>query len=230
MRIIHTLLLAAFLTFAATASAQTPYLLPAGAFAEKLNNSPKGIVLDVRTPGEFEKGRLPKARNLNINDAGFDQGIAALDKNTPVFVYCLGGTRSAAAVTKLRGHGFTEVYELEGGILQWRRNNMAEEGVAPRGMTLEQFKALLHTDKLVLVDFYAEWCGPCKKMKPYLAEIEKEYAGRVDVVRIDTDQNPELTRAMQVSALPTLLLFKNGNVKWHNVGYVPKKTVQKQLK
>jgi thioredoxin 1 len=222
--------LAIFLTLAATAQTQTATLLAANDFAKKVFETPRGLVLDVRTPDEFSKGHLEHARNINWNGSSFEQEVAAIDKSTPLFVYCLGGGRSASATAKLRSLGFTEVYELDGGIMKWRQAGLVEEGAGLRGMTMDSYNALLKSDKLVLVDFYAEWCGPCKVMKPYLEEIAKEKGATVEVVRIDVDQNPVLARDLQIQALPTLVLYKEGKVKWWNVGYVPKKTVVKQLK
>ncbi|TCJ13229.1 thioredoxin [Flaviaesturariibacter flavus] len=222
--------LSLFIALAASAQTQSANLLAANDFARKIFETPKKVVLDVRTPDEFSKGHLEHARNINWNGGSFEQEVATLDKNTPLFVYCLGGGRSASASAKLRALGFTEVYELDGGIMKWRQAGLMEEGAALRGMNMSQYNALLKTDKLVLVDFYAEWCGPCKVMKPYLEEIAKEKAGSVEVVRIDVDQNPILARELQIAALPTLVLYKGEKVKWWNVGYVPKKTVVKQLK
>lgn len=96
-------------------------------------------------------------------------------------------------------------------------------------MTRPQFDALLDSDKLVLVDFYADWCGPCKKMTPYLEEIKTEMSDKVTLVRINTDDNPELAQQLSIEGLPTLLLFKNKSLVWQNVGYIPKEEVVKQL-
>jgi thioredoxin 1 len=219
-----------FTALAASAQTGTATLLAAPDFAKKVFETPEGIVLDVRTPNEFGNGHLPKARNIDWNGAAFLSGLDTISKERPLFVYCLGGTRSASAAQKLRSLGYTQVYELDGGIMKWRQAGLMEEGAALRSMSMESFNALLKSDKLVLVDFYAEWCGPCKVMKPYLEEIAKEKSATVEVVRIDVDQNPQLARELQIQALPTLVLYKGGKVKWWNVGYVPKKTVVKQLK
>ncbi|RYZ21823.1 MAG: thioredoxin [Chitinophagaceae bacterium] len=222
--------LSLFVALAASAQTENVKLLAANDFARKIFETPQKVVLDVRTPDEFSKGHLEHARNINLNAADFEKQVATLDKNTPLFVYCLGGGRSATATAKLKTMGFTDLYELEGGIMKWRQAGLMEDGAALRGMNMSQYNALLKTDKTVLVDFYAEWCGPCKVMKPYLEEIAKEKAGSVEVIRIDVDQNPVLARELQIQALPTLVVYKGEKVKWWNVGYVPKKTVVKQLK
>ena len=91
------------------------------------------------------------------------------------------------------------------------------------------FKDTLNTHKVVLVDVYADWCGPCKKMKPLIDEITKEQAGKVTVIRIDADQNPELCQNLNVEALPTLLLYKNKNLVWSNVGFMDKPEILEAL-
>ena len=98
------------------------------------------------------------------------------------------------------------------------------------GMTKQQFDALLISDKLVLIDFYADWCGPCKKMKPYLEEISKEMSDKVVVIRINADDNQALCKELKIDALPVLQVYKNKTMTWSNVGMIEKADVVKQLK
>ena len=74
----------------------------------------------------------------------------------------------------------------------------------------------------VLVDYWAEWCGPCKMIAPILDEIAKEYAGKLKVCKLDIDQNPETPAKYGVRGIPTLMLFKNGNVEATRVGAMAK--------
>jgi len=74
----------------------------------------------------------------------------------------------------------------------------------------------------VLVDFWAEWCGPCKMIAPVLEEIAEEYAGRVQVAKLNIDDNPETPPRYGIRGIPTLMLFKNGNVEGTKVGAVSK--------
>lgn len=207
--------------------------LQASEFAQKINELPAALIIDVRTPGEFSKGHLVNAKNIDWNGNDFEKQISTFDKSKPVFVYCLSGGRSAAAASLMRKQGFKEVYELDGGIMKWRGANLpetTESTSVSSGMSKQQFDALLNTDKLVLIDFYAEWCAPCKKMKPYLEEISKEMADKVIVVRINTDDNQALCKELKIDALPVLQLYKSKQLTWNNQGFIEKADVVKQLK
>jgi thioredoxin 1 len=81
----------------------------------------------------------------------------------------------------------------------------------------------------VLVEFTAEWCPPCKRLAPVLAELSMEYAGRLRVVAVDTDDNPDLAAQYGVQVMPTLVLFQGGREVQRLVGYAPKIQIQRQL-
>jgi thioredoxin 1 len=81
---------------------------------------------------------------------------------------------------------------------------------------------VLQSDKPVLVDFWAEWCAPCKKVDPLLAEIAKEMGDRVEIVQLNIDENPETTRAYRVMSVPTLTIFKGGEAVNSVTGAKPK--------
>lgn len=85
-------------------------------------------------------------------------------------------------------------------------------------------KEVLKASEPVLVDFYATWCGPCKAMAPALDTVAKEMAGKVKVVKIDVDQNPNVTTEFGVQAMPTLMLFKDGKIAAQHVGALVQKT------
>jgi len=132
----------------------------------------------------------------------------------------------------MRSDGFKEVYELTGGIMEWRAADLPEttnSTTESTGMSKQQFDALLNSDKLVLVDFYADWCAPCKKMKPYLDEISTEMEDKVVVVRINADDNKQLCKDLKIHALPVLQLYKNKSMTWANTGFIGKEEVVKQI-
>lgn len=226
----------ASLLFITNMSAQTTSSLDAASFAGKIKQIPNAQLIDVRTAGEFSQGHIKNARNIDVNSNDFEQQIAKLDKSKPVFVYCLSGGRSSFAMNTMSSMGFKEIYNLAGGMMRWRAANLPETtdntvaAPASTGMTMAQYQAALNSNKLVLVDFYAEWCSPCQKMKPYLSEISKEMKDKVVVVRIDADANKVLAQKLKVDALPVLYLYKGKKLIWTNKGYITKAALVQKLK
>lgn len=84
------------------------------------------------------------------------------------------------------------------------------------------FNDLINGNQLVLVDFFADWCGPCKMMSPILQEVKSIVKDQVKIIKINVDTNPELAAKFMVRGVPTLILFKNGNVLWRQSGVASK--------
>lgn len=234
LKVISTFFLAAFLLVSCSiGQGSTKTDLSPAEFSKQIKETENPTILDVRTPGEFGEGHLQNALNIDWNGASFDAQVSKLDKNTTVFVYCLSGGRSGAAASQLRSIGFKNVLELDGGMMAWRSAGLPEttdsKVVKSKGMTTSEFEKLLQTDKVVLVDFYAEWCGPCKKMKPSILAIENELASNVKVIRIDVDKNEELVKSFGILEIPILRVYKKGKITWEQKGFVKKEDIKKNL-
>ncbi|AMA49460.1 MULTISPECIES: thioredoxin [Flavobacterium] len=196
-------------------------------FAEKTANT-DGYILDVRTPQEYNSQHLDKAINIDYNAADFENKLSQLDKNKPVYLYCLSGGRSTKAMAKMSTMGFKEIHNMTGGIMKWNTEGLSKPS-STSGMTLIEFQKLTQSDKKVLIDFYAEWCGPCKKMAPYLEKMKEEMKGKITIIKIDADKNQQLTQDLQIEGLPTLIFYKEGKEVWKNLGFMKEEELKKKL-
>ena len=94
---------------------------------------------------------------------------------------------------------------------------------------MDKFSEVIGSEKPVLVDFFATWCGPCKMMTPILHEVKTAMGDKVTIIKIDVDKNPEVAGQFQVQGVPTLIIFKKGAVQWRQSGVVPAKELERIL-
>ncbi|WAH37564.1 thioredoxin [Alicyclobacillus dauci] len=96
-------------------------------------------------------------------------------------------------------------------------------------VTDETFSSFVDTDKPVLLDFYADWCGPCKILSPVLEEVASDFDGSLQVAKLNVDENPETARQFGIMSIPTMIVFKGGQPVKQLVGYMPKENIMAEL-
>ena len=227
----NKVLLIAFILFnSLTVKAQTK--LSPDDFEKKLITTKQVQLIDVRTPGEYGDGHLKDAKNIDYKNQAFKDEISSLDKNKPVFVYCLGGVRSAAAANILHENGFTEIYDMSGGYLKWTSAGKtidSPNGKTATGMDMAGFNKLTAGDEIVLIDFYAPWCAPCVEMLPIVHKLADEYKGKVAIRTIQYDQNKTLAKELGIDEIPAFLLYKNGKLVKRTNGLIKEPGFRKML-
>lgn len=188
-------------------------------------------VLDVRTPGEYRSGHIKNSLQADWNNKPeFNDRIQYVDKNKPVYIYCLMGGRSAAAADWMRQNGFKSVYELTGGMNAWKTANKPIEGMSTEPqMTVEQYWSKIPKYKTTLVDFGAIWCPPCVKMAPVLDELQQSKDLNFLLLKIDASVQTDVMKALNIEPIPVFIIYKNGKEVWRKQGVVDKEELIKQL-
>ncbi|MEP7164407.1 MAG: thioredoxin domain-containing protein [Ferruginibacter sp.] len=228
MKILPTVIIS-FLILSCNAQIKTT--LTADEFEKAINTKDSVQVLDVRTAGEYNSGHIANALQADWSDpAEFNRRIGFVDKNKPVYVYCLAGGRSAAAAARMRDMGYEHVYELKGGTNAWKAANKALEG-KPVGkqMSVEAFSNAISGSKTVLVDFGAEWCPPCRKMEPVLTSLQNNNPGKFSLVKVDAGNDQNLVQKYHVTALPVFIIFRDGKEVWRKDGFATEKEIAEHL-
>jgi rhodanese-related sulfurtransferase/glutaredoxin len=182
-------------------------------------------ILDVRTASEYQSGHLKNALQANWNnEEEFKERAKALDKTKPIYTYCLSGARSNEAMQWLKQNGFVTVYNMKGGINAWKQADKPVEGASNvKQISEQEYLSSIPKDKVVLVDIGAEWCPPCKKMKPIIDSLEKQ---EYTVIKIDGGSQTELCKQLKVESFPVFIVYKNGKETERKQGVLS----QKELK
>lgn len=190
--------------------------LGAAEFKAVIEKTP-GIVLDVRTPPEVARGKLTGASVIDWNGGKFEQRVALLAKDKPVYVYCASGNRSGQAMAAMQKLGFKKVVNLAGGMRAWTAAGLPVEVPAGtvssgEGMSPEAFDALLKKEPRMLVDFQTPWCTPCQKMAPVVDGLASSLKG-VKVLKVDLDASEALAAREKIEGVPVFVLYVAGKEK-----------------
>lgn len=198
-------------------------------FSKKLSQTQNVQLLDVRTPEEFKADHLDNAINNNILATDFEAKTQSLNKSKPLFVYCKAGSRSAKAAEKLAALGFAIIYNLDGGLMKWNANEMAKPAEKIIGISAQEYNKLLQANTKIIVNFYAKWCEPCKKMEPYISKLQQELKGKINLVRFDVDQNKTILDALKLDGLPVVIIYENQKEIYRHVGYLSEDDLRKHI-
>lgn len=186
-------------------------------------------IIDVRTPQEFASGHLKNAININYRGSDFESLLNKLDKNKASFVYCFSGGRSAQAAEQMKEMGFKDIYNMKGGILKWKLSQkplmQTSVGNSNNGMTMDEFNVLINSDKYILVDFNADWCMPCQRMKPILEDLVNKKKEKLELQQINIDKNEYLSKEKKIDKIPYFELYHKGKLIWKHQGVIDEQTL-----
>ncbi|MDA3893214.1 MAG: thioredoxin [Salinivirgaceae bacterium] len=202
-------------------------------FSTLIKNN-EGIVLDVRTSQEYSRGHIEGSTLISTSDQKFVDKVKLLQKDKPLYIYCLTGSRSRSVANYLSKNGYSIIYNLQRGIIEW--NQLGYPIVQSDVIAASSNKAYSNTEfqqlisgKLVLVDFHAPWCAPCKKLSPTIEKVKADYTGKANVEKVDIEVNKSLQTAYNVQSIPGLILFKSGKEVWRHIGVLTYEELSKIL-
>ncbi len=185
-------------------------------------------ILDIRTAEEFKANHIEKSVNIDINSPKFDSLTSVLYSSLPVYIVANDDKAADKGVTRMNILGFREAKALTGGVSAWEKAGFELVSEKPKVVyesdTIPFLKARMGS-KLVMVDFNATWCGPCKILQPTVEKIHDERAADVIVYSIDTDENPALAREYNANQIPLLVFIKNGKEVYRSLGVQPEESL-----
>jgi thioredoxin 1 len=208
--------------------------LPPDDFSMLIQGNKKLQLIDLRTAEEYENAHIKKSFHLDLGREDADSYIDRVyNKSETLFIYCQTGYKSLQSASYFQELGFNRIYVLEGGFENWTNKSKPYTGSSiyrkPLAYLSESnFLEQIKSNRYVLVDFYATWCGPCKKMAPVLEKVDKELP-QLSLVKIDADKHLTLTEKYEIEEIPTLILFKNGKQVWRQTGIIEESEIKSKL-
>lgn len=199
-------------------------------FNKKFQSTPHAFLLDVRTPKEVSRSYIKHAVFMDIHDSVFEKRLTTIDKKMPVFVYCAIGVRSHDAAVMLNKSGFTEVYDLKGGIINWKLDGLpvikGKDFDSRKGMSKADFITSIKDKPLVFIDFYAPWCAPCQIMVPALDSMVTQMKDTAHIAKINADENLLLMKELHFNSLPYIMIYKNGVNVFRQEGFMSRNDME----
>lgn len=192
----------------------------------KLVRTKPGVLLDVRTQREFQNGHIENSGQLNYYALDFRNKLLLLPKDQPIYLYCNTGYRSDRAASYLIRNGYTMVYNLQHGLMEWELADLpviTDPNVQPDmdgKFEPDEFSQFLASNPIVFVDFYAPWCGPCRNMMPMIDSLRVEYHDRLPIIKVNADASKQLMREMKLVTVPYLALYRNGKLFFEHRGEI----------
>ena len=193
---------------------------------QKLIEKGNGTLLDVRTKSEFNAEHIENSGQLNYYSTGFKRKLELLPDDQPILLYCNTGYRSRKAGEYLVKNGYRQVYNLEHGIMEWNleelpviegdKSQLGKENM----VSLDQYTQMINSESLVFIDFYAQWCGPCRQMMPMIDSLKTEYHGRVNIEKVNADISKKLVKELALIGVPHFVLYKDNQLLYEKNGLV----------
>lgn len=189
-------------------------------------------IIDLRPQAEFDSGHIVNAASFVPNSPELDSYIDLLYKDVPVCL--LGGNQddNSKLIEKLKSKGFKNINELDGGMSAWINAKLPIQKTLPKKIYPNdtiKFDDAINGDKLVMVDFNATWCKPCKMMQPSIDRVHDERSSEVIVYSIDVDEFPQYNEKYQIKSIPLVMLFKNGKLLHRSEGLLEESKINELI-
>lgn len=198
---------------------QNTELLEPEDFFKKIAD-PNTVILDVRTPEEFNLGHIENAVLIDCRNEEFKNQLNKFDSAKTYLIYCRTGARSASTLEYLKDLKFKNLFDLNGGITHWLRKGFPIVGEKPDKILEKEYQEITSSSSVVLIDFFAPWCGPCTKMEPMFKKLSEKYNGKIKIVRINADENRKLSQSFKKRGFPILIAYKNQKIEWEETGFI----------
>lgn len=236
MKHLHIILILALISTYGYSQETKPFTnLNANKFNELVKNNP-GSLIDVRTQQEFNNGHLKAAGQLNYYSLNFNQKLLLLSKTEPIYLYCNTGYRSKKAAEFLALYGYTKVYNLEKGIMNWQLQNLpvvVEKNAEPFSkdkIEPDEYYNFIKSNKNVVVDFYAPWCSPCQKLLPYFDSLTKIENIDLSILKVNVDASKKLVRELKIASVPYILFYNKNKLINKHAGFLKPSEIDNLIK